>query len=106
LKSGQITKDKPKIEYSCKLVIQCKQFEVVSPSKNIFECCSNILKKVQDNLFKYETDGLIFTPTNTGVGGSGPGLVGPLNLGTWELSFKWKPVEQNTIDFLVTLKKD
>jgi hypothetical protein len=106
IKSGQITKNKPIIEYSCKLVIQCKQFEVVSPSKNIFECCSNILKKVQDHLFKYETDGLIFTPTNTGVGGSGHGLVGPLNLGTWELSFKWKPVEQNTIDFLVTVKKD
>jgi hypothetical protein len=106
IKTGTISRVKPKIEYSCKLVIQCKQFEVVSPSKNVFECCSNILKKVDDHLFKYETDGLIFTPTNTGVGGSGPGLVGPLNLGTWELSFKWKPVEQNTVDFLVTVKKD
>ena len=106
LNSGMITETKPKIEYSCKLTIQCKQFEVVSPSKNIFECCSNIMKKVKDHLFEYETDGLIFTPTNTGVGGSGPGLVGPLNLGTWELSFKWKPVEQNTVDFLVTVKKD
>jgi len=106
IKSGQISKTKPKMEYSCKLAIQCKQFEVVSTSKNVFECCSNILKKVDDNLFKYHTDGLIFTPTNTGVGGSGPGLVGPLNNSTWELSFKWKPVEQNTVDFLVTVKKD
>lgn len=106
IKTADVVKEKPKIEYSCKLVIQCKEFEVVSDSKNVFECSSNILKKVQDKLFKYETDGLIFTPTNTGVGGSGPGLVGPLNLGTWELSFKWKPLEQNTVDFLVTIKKD
>jgi hypothetical protein len=105
-KSGQISKTKPKMEYSCKLLVQCKQFEVVSTDKNVFECCSNILKKVQDNIFKYHTDGLIFTPSNTGVGGTGPGLVGPINNSTWELSFKWKPVEQNTIDFLVTVKKD
>ena len=105
-KNGEITKIKPKMEYSCKLIIQCKHFQVVSPNKNVFECCSNILKNVEDNLFKYHTDGLIFTPTNTGVGGTGPGLVGPLNNSTWELSFKWKPVEQNTVDFLVTIKKD
>lgn len=106
VKNGEITKTKPKMEYSCKLNIQCKHFEVVSSGKNTFECCSNILKKVDDKLFKYHTDGLIFTPTNTGVGGTGPGLVGPLNNSTWELSFKWKPVEQNTVDFLVTVKKD
>lgn len=105
-KNGKTTKIKPKMEYSCKLIIQCKHFQVVSPNKNVFECCSNILKNVQDKLFKYHTDGLIFTPTNTGVGGTGPGLVGPLNNSTWELSFKWKPVEQNTVDFLVTIKKD
>ena len=105
-KNGEITKIKPKMEYSCKLIIQCKHFQVVSPDKNVFECCSNILKNVEDKLFKYHTDGLIFTPTNTGVGGTGPGLVGPLNNSTWELSFKWKPVEQNTVDFLVTIKKD
>jgi hypothetical protein len=105
-KNGEITKIKPKMEYSCKLIIQCKQFQVVSPNKNVFECCSNILKNVEDKLFKYHTDGLIFTPTNTGVGGTGHGLVGPLNNSTWELSFKWKPVEQNTVDFLVTIKKD
>ena len=105
-KSGKSSKVKPKMEYSCKLLVQCKQFEIVSNSKNIFECCSNIMNRVHDNLIKYHTDGLIFTPTNTGVGGTGQGLVGPLNNSTWELSFKWKPVEQNTIDFLVTVKKD
>jgi hypothetical protein len=107
IKSGKSVRTKPKKEYSCQLIIQCKQFEVVSETKNIFECCSNIMKKIQDNLFKYHTDGLIFTPTNVAVGSSGPGLPGgPLTNATWELSFKWKPVEQNTVDFLVTVKKD
>jgi len=105
-KSGQIVRTRPKIEYSCKLVVKCKRFEVVSESKNIFECCSNIMKDVTDGLLAYHTDGLIFTPTNTGVGGEGPGLTGPLSSATWERSFKWKPAEQNTIDFLVTVKTD
>jgi len=106
IKSGQISKVRPKMVHSCNLLIECKHFEVVSESRNVFECCSNIMNKVNDQLFKYHTDGLIFTPTNTGVGGTGPGLTGPLNNSTWELSFKWKPVEQNTVDFLVTVKKD
>jgi len=106
VKSGEITRTRPKIEYSCRLVITCKRFEVVSETKNVFECCSNIMKNVTDGLFPYHTDGLIFTPTNTGVGGEGSGLTGPLSSATWEHSFKWKPAEQNTIDFLVTVKTD
>jgi mRNA (guanine-N7-)-methyltransferase len=100
-KSGTISKTKPKIEYSCKLVVRCKIFEQVSESKSIFECCSSILKNVADGVFPYHTDGLIFTPSNT-VAGSSPTLSGA----TWEASFKWKPAEQNTVDFLVTVKTD
>ena len=105
-KSGTMTKTKPKIEYSCKLVIQCKRFEQVSESKNIFECCAKIMKDIADGLFPYHTDGLIFTPSNIPVGGDAHGSVGPLTNATWEHSFKWKPAEQNTIDFLVTVKTD
>ena len=49
---------------------------------------------------------MIFTPINTGVGSS---VIGedPVNRKiTWKRSFKWKPPEFNTIDFLVTTKKD
>jgi len=106
LKSGVIVNVKPIQEYTCLLRIETKHFEVVNENKTIFECCANIMKRKRDNMIKYHTDGLIFTPTNVGVGGSGPGLIGPLNSSTWELSFKWKPVEQNTVDFLVTVKKD
>jgi hypothetical protein len=105
-KSGEISKTRPTFEYSCKLVVKCKRFEIVSESKSIFECCANIMKDVADGLLPYHTDGLIFTPSNTGVGGDGPGKSGPLAGVTWDLSLKWKPAEQNTIDFLVTVKTD
>jgi len=105
-KSGTVSKVKPAIEYSCKLVIQCKRFEVVSETKTVFECCANIMKDVADGLLPYHTDGLIFTPTQPGVGGSKLGESGPLSSATWEMSFKWKPAEQNTIDFLVTVRTD
>jgi len=106
VKSGEIVKTRPKIEYSCKLVVQCKRFEAVSEEKNVFECCANIMKDIADGILRYHTDGLIFTPSNTGVGGTSPGSVGPLGSQTWELSLKWKPADQNTVDFLVTVKTD
>ena len=40
-----------------------------------------------------------------GVGGGPDKKVGPLAKATWDYSFKWKPPQFNTIDFLVTTKK-
>ena len=64
------------------------------------------MKDVADDIIPYHTDGLIFTPSNTGVGGTVANSVGPLNSQTWDLSLKWKPADQNTVDFLVTVKTD
>ena len=105
-KSGVFVKTKPLIEYSCNLIVQCKRFEIVSENQTIFEGCAKIMKDVADGLFPYHTDGLIFTPSNTGVGGTRTGEAGPLSSATWEHSLKWKPAEQNTVDFLVTVKTD
>jgi len=105
-KSGQVLKEKPKIEYSCKLIVQCKRFEIVSESKSIFDGCAKIMKDVADGLYPYHTDGLIFTPSNLAVGASSVGERSPLTGATWEHSFKWKPAEQNTVDFLVTVRTD
>jgi hypothetical protein len=77
-----------------------------STKYSIFEACNYILRRIKDNLYEYNTDGLIFTPTTLGVGSSHIGESGPLRKITWDYSFKWKPVEFNTIDFLVTTKKD
>ena len=72
---------------------------------NIFGACENILSKIHSDLFEYNTDGLIFTPAFLGVGSSVVGKAGPLKKITWEHSFKWKPPQYNTIDFLVTTVK-
>jgi hypothetical protein len=86
--------------------IQCKNFYVETDYLNIFENCSKILSNVKEGLFDYNTDGLIFTPVDKGVGSSKVGIAGPLKKIAWDYSFKWKPAEFNTIDFLVSIKKD
>jgi hypothetical protein len=72
---------------------------------NIFAACNFILQRVADNLYEYNTDGLIFTPTLFGVGGNTVLEAGPLRKIRWDYSFKWKPPKYNTIDFLVSTKK-
>jgi hypothetical protein len=85
--------------------IHVKKFEIVSGEKNIFMCCKTIIAGQKAGVYEYNTDGLIFTPTNTGVASNKIGVAGPMHKVTWDLSFKWKPLNQNTIDFLITTKK-
>ena len=68
----------------------------------IFERCRTILGEVESGKYEYITDGLIFTPADKGVGGD---VVTNVKK-TWEAMFKWKPPEYNTIDFLVSTKKN
>lgn len=82
-----------------------KEFFPNSNKQTIFEGCDTILKKVKEGRFKYETDGLIFTHAFYGVGANEIGKAGPKTKITWENSFKWKPPQYNTIDFLVTTIK-
>jgi len=91
---------------SCDISITCKKFYATSDTMTIFNCCSKILGDVGDGLYEYNTDGLIFTPARFAVGGSEIGNPGPITKSTWSHSFKWKPSQYNTIDFLVTVKKD
>jgi hypothetical protein len=90
----------------CSMRVQCKEFYVGSSGLDIFYKCGSILSKMRDGLFEYNTDGLIFTPSEYGVGGDPSKQSGPLYKHTWDRSFKWKPSKYNTIDFLVRLKKD
>jgi hypothetical protein len=77
----------------------------VESKYNIFAACNFILQRIADNLYEYNTDGLIFTPTLFGVGGNTVLEAGPLRKVRWDYSFKWKPPKYNTIDFLVSTKK-
>ena len=92
-------KDKSSVRF------ETKTFYQDSKTQSIFEGCALIMQKVSDGQFEYETDGLIFTPSSTGVGSSEVGKTTDPVKRTWEHSFKWKPPEFNTIDFLVTTKK-
>lgn len=101
----KMSEDEQIDQHACRFRIKCKEF-YSSRNGGIFKGCSDILTKVRDGTYEYNTDGLIFTPANTGVGGERSGHAGSKNKTTWELSFKWKPAEFNTIDFLVSVKKD
>jgi hypothetical protein len=72
---------------------------------NIFEACNYIQQRIESGLYNYFTDGLIFTPTLLGVGSNNFLEAGPLKKIRWDYSFKWKPPQYNTIDFLVSTKK-
>jgi hypothetical protein len=86
--------------------IETKKFEVTSENKTIFQGCLSIIDKVNNNLLEYETDGLIFTPSKTGVGSHIIGKTTEPMKSAWDKSFKWKPSEFNTIDFLVSVDKN
>jgi hypothetical protein len=85
--------------------IESKTFYQENPKQSIFLACNIILEKVEQQLFEYVTDGLIFTPAFFGVGADKIGEASVLARVTWKYSFKWKPPKYNTIDFLVTTIK-
>jgi hypothetical protein len=86
--------------------IICKQFYPKKYTETIFQACNTILTNIAEGIFEYNTDGLIFTPISFGVGGYERGVASAPERTSWEASFKWKPPQFNTIDFLVTTKKN
>ena len=94
--------------------IKVKDFEYGDKTRSIFDGCHTILSKEKNGYFNYNIDGLIFTPANFAVGAnvyksldeSYKSYVPDKVKKTWVSSFKWKPTEYNTIDFLVTTKKE
>ena len=53
---------------------------------------------------EYNRDGLIFTPIDKGICDENDEPIRKRM--TWKTSFKWKPPQHNTIDFLVKIKKN
>lgn len=102
MKLTSVLKDGKPAEFK----MNVKKFYPATQGKSIFDACHTVLSDVKDNVYPYMTDGLIFTPMATGVGGMGSGQTSKLEKFTWPMSFKWKPPVFNTIDFLVTYKTD
>lgn len=68
-------------------------------NNSIYNRCNQILS---ETIFDYDIDGLIFTPLYIPVYSNYANK--PVKIGKfprWEKVFKWKPPEQNSIDFLV-----
>lgn len=83
------------------IMVVCKEFKY---SDDIMEKCREILDSNKQKSYPYKVDGLIFTPKTFSVGGLFK--ADNVNLmGTWPLTFKWKPPEDNTVDFLVRYQK-
>ena len=86
--------------------VEYKKFYTEGVGGTIFDGCNTILKNEKEGMFEYETDGLIFTPMEMGVGGNKKNEASSPFKTTWIYSFKWKPPEFNTIDFLISTLKD
>jgi len=72
---------------------------------NILDDCKMILNNHRS--YPYEIDGLIFTPAKLAVYSFYPSIPVAITQNmSWERCFKWKPPEQNTIDFLIKFMGD
>jgi hypothetical protein len=92
---------------ACPVRIEYKKFKSTGADQSIFQCCATLMAQLESSAYEYNTDGMIFTPADAPVGGeAGSDVAGPKTKITWSRSFKWKPTEANTIDFLATLVKD
>ena len=94
------------IEYQTKehLSVISKKFFISTEEHSIQQCCEEAFRTMRT--YPYNTDGLIFTSKTLGVGLEEVGDRRPKPYKyTWKHSFKWKPPEFNTIDFLVKVKK-
>jgi hypothetical protein len=83
-------------EPSANMTISSKQFVMATPMS-----CKEL---TESDKYPYHTDGIIFTHITYGVGMTSTKTTVTNTRFTWELSFKWKPPEENTIDFYVTVE--
>ena len=83
-----------------------KTFYPQNIHQSIFDCCHEIKNKEEQDGFLYETDGLIFTPMMLPVGAEREDDDYARKRVNWRHCLKWKPEKFNSIDFLITTKKN
>lgn len=74
--------------------------------KEIGKMSRKILDLDKDNNYEYSIDGLIFLPMYYPVKSDNEVIVVDNISGTWSQNYKWKPPEENTIDFRLRLVKE
>lgn len=96
---------KPVSEMNClKLSVKKFFFSQRNEEETLFSANKKCLEYSKS--LEYETDGLIFTPMELGVTQEKKNEKLKTYKYTWGKSFKWKPPEFNTIDFLISVEKD
>lgn len=74
-------------------------------NEDILKDCDKILNDSKS--YPYEIDGLIFTPAKLAVFSYYPTKIATITENMkWDRVFKWKPEDQNTIDFLIRENKN
>ena len=86
------------------LKLMNKTFYFTDESHSIFNATKECLYMMKSSI--YNTDGLIYSSMNLGVGFETGEDKLKNSTYTWGHSFKWKPPEYNTIDFLINISKD
>jgi len=71
-------------------------------AKSVYEATRECIASI----VPYKTDGLIFTPAERGVGLTDTATELATSMITWSENFKWKPEDQNTVDFKVSKHED
>ena len=102
--SNTITKINKHISNDKIINITIKTFDIIYDDTTLYEQCDKLFTRIENDVrYNYNIDGIIFTPANLSVGSDMPDAPPSIpSKNTWKRSFKWKPPEYNTIDFLVT----
>ena len=109
-----ITFDKSYVEINVKTyqISKLSSSHEIGSEKYLNDCttmlkhCDRILTKSEKSQITYNIDGLIFIPLFNSVKGETPNDKPNYIGGKWFKNFKWKPPEENTIDFKVKFIKE
>lgn len=88
-----------------RIKIKPKEFLIAETKEDFKVKAARLIEQQNSGHLPFETDGIIFTPKYNPVGANMRNGT-PNLIGTWERVLKWKPPQQNSIDFLVVSRKD
>ena len=107
MEEGSIEIDKKEYMFGFNWAAYPVKYEMTNEQNvRIFEASREILKKSEDGYFQYRIDGLIYIPLRLSVKGSIQGVPMKYINGQWDYNYKWKPPEENTIDFMIKVETD
>jgi len=102
----KINEDSNSELYKHSIQFQNKQFYFIDEKHSLYSQCQLVLDQIDSPDYLYNTDGIIFSSSTLGVGMESKDDIVKNKKYAWKHSFKWKPPEFNTIDFLVKFPKN